>query len=69
MHQQDGNLGGGDIHRWGKRKHNASSMPDSHYFESIVAPDGTGPVAETLFKDVSPEKVEERAARAKTFTE
>ena len=67
LHKQEGNIGGGDIHRWGQRSHHASSIPTDHYFISVVVPDGTGPVAETLFKDQSPEKVAEREKRAKTF--
>jgi len=68
-HQQDKNPGGGDIHRWGDREYCASSIPDNHYFESLVVPDGTGPVPETLYKDKSPEKMAAREKRAKTFTE
>ena len=57
--------GGGVIHRFGDKKLNASSLPDDHFFVSVVEPDGTQPVAETLVKDRSPEKEAERAARLK----
>jgi hypothetical protein len=57
--------GGGIIHRFGDRALNASSLPDDHYFESIVVPHGTEPVAETLFKDRSPEKENARKERLK----
>jgi len=67
VHQQDGNRGGGDLHRWGEKKFHESSLPDHHYFESLVVPDGTGPVAETLAKDNSPEAVARRKKRAESF--
>lgn len=59
--------GGGFIHRFGDKQYNASSLPDDHYFESVVVPHGTEKVAETLCKDVSPEKVAKREERAATF--
>jgi hypothetical protein len=55
--------GGGIIHRFGDREFNASSLPDNHYFEMVVIPHGTEPVAETLFKDRSPEKEATRKKR------
>ena len=59
--------GCGIIHRVPGPKCDGSSVPNAHYFKMLVAPDGSGPVAETLLKDRSKEKEAARIARAATF--
>ncbi|EKE18735.1 MAG: hypothetical protein ACD_9C00254G0018 [uncultured bacterium] len=55
-------LGGGFLVRFGERKYNAGTVGHLHF--QIQAPDGTGNVKATLFKDKSPAEEARRANRA-----
>jgi len=65
LEDQDPDWGGGFIHRVGNPKRQASSLPCTHYFESVVIPDGTEPVKETLCKSNTPEDQKRRKSRLK----
>ena len=55
--------GFGFVFRGGDTEFNAGSIP-GHFHAQIQAPDGTGPVKATFFKDMSPEEQARRANRS-----
>lgn len=67
VEEEFGLLGGGNIDRWGEKALHSSSLPDTHFFQNVIAPHGDVPVAETLVKDRSPEKQAVREERAREY--